>query len=122
MSVIIPIHLDLKSAANIRSNWRVKSKLDRVHRTTARMRTNIKAKEISELKQPLTIRLVRHSPRKLDSDNLQYAFKSLRDGVADAVWPELSHAKRDSHENVVWEYGQQKNKLKYITIEIYSEK
>lgn len=33
---------------------------------------------------PVSVRLVRVSPRKFDGDNLQGAFKAIRDGVADA--------------------------------------
>ena len=33
---------------------------------------------------PVLVRLVRVSPRKFDDDNLQGAFKAVRDGVADA--------------------------------------
>jgi len=72
--------------------------------------------EIKKLNPPLFITLTRVSPRSLDTDNLAYAFKSARDGVADAVWPDIPQYKRDNHDGVEWGYNQKKESRKCIII------
>jgi hypothetical protein len=51
---------------------------------------------------PVVVTLVRVGPRALDSDNLQFAFKAVRDGVADAL------GVKDHDPRVTWEYAQEK--------------
>ena len=50
----------------------------------------------------IRVELVRVSPRKLDSDNLQGALKAVRDGVADALGLD------DGSARYRWEYSQLK--------------
>ena len=47
--------------------------------------------------------LVRRAPRSLDGDNLQRAFKAVRDGVADAL--EMD----DGDSKISWAYDQVKD-------------
>lgn len=50
---------------------------------------------------PVVVTLVRVGPRALDDDNLAYAFKALRDGVADAL------GVPDHDPRVTWRYAQE---------------
>lgn len=51
---------------------------------------------------PCTVKMIRLSSGKLDSDNLQGALKSIRDGIADAL------GVKDNDPRVTWEYVQEK--------------
>lgn len=51
---------------------------------------------------PVTVTLVRVGPRALDDDNLAYAFKAIRDGVADAL------GVKDHDARVTWAYAQER--------------
>lgn len=54
------------------------------------------------LRTPTAITLVRIAARRFDDDNLQAAFKSARDGVADAF------NLRDDAKHLSWRYAQEK--------------
>lgn len=51
---------------------------------------------------PVTVTIVRIAPRALDDDNLAYAAKAIRDGIADAL------GVRDNDLRVSWRYEQRK--------------
>lgn len=51
---------------------------------------------------PVVVTLVRVGPRALDDDNLAFAFKAVRDGVADAL------GVKDHDPRVSWAYAQEK--------------
>ena len=51
---------------------------------------------------PVVVTLTRIAPRALDGDNLQGAFKAMRDEVA--KWIGVP----DNHPSVTWEYGQRR--------------
>lgn len=51
---------------------------------------------------PVTVTLVRVGPRALDDDNLAFAFKAVRDGVADAL------GVKDHDARVTWVYAQER--------------
>jgi len=65
----------------------------------------------------LTVKLIRISPGKLDDDNLPFAFKGLRDGIADALW------RKNDSDYFIWEYDQDKhiNDCKCAIVEIWKE-
>lgn len=106
------LDLHLKSAANIKKHWRERAMITKVLRSAAYWETVKNINKIHEITPPLVITLTRISPRKLDEDNLLYAFKPIRDGIADVLWPELSHVKRDDHDGVQWLYTQEKGESK----------
>lgn len=58
--------------------------------------------------------LTRVAPRPLDDDNLAYAFKSIRDGVADSL------GCRDNDPRVVWTYTQRKGPAYGVVIQVGS--
>ncbi len=53
---------------------------------------------------PVVVTLTRIAPHELDDDNLAFAFKAMRDGVADAL------GVRDRDPRVSWRYAQRKPK------------
>lgn len=66
---------------------------------------------------PVIVTLTRVAPRSLDSDNLQSAFKSFRDGIADA------HGVNDKDEKVIkFEYAQRKGKPGECAVECKIER
>ena len=69
---------------------------------------------------PCTVKLTRVSPRSLDSDNLQGAFKNVRDYVANNLLPGKRIGRADSSPYLFWEYYQEKGlpKTHQIIIEI----
>ena len=75
---------------------------------------NIYFRDISIYKNtPVVIKLIRISPRKLDShDNLPMAFKYIVDSIADLLNPGKTSGRADDSELIKWEFGQEKGKPK----------
>ena len=65
---------------------------------------------------PCTIKLTRVAPRALDSDNLQGAFKNIRDYIANNLLPGQPIGRADNSPYLMWEYGQEKGKPKVYQI------
>lgn len=102
------IEMALPSAANLREHWRVRAK--RVHGQRAAVSLLWRSERMSQqipnrwLHGGLVVTLTRYG-RKLDSDNLQGAFKAVRDQVAAELGVD------DGDESMVrWEYRQEKGK------------
>lgn len=55
---------------------------------------------------PCHITMTRIAPRKLDSDNLQTAFKGVRDEIADLIIPGKKKGQADSDKRLTWAYEQ----------------
>jgi hypothetical protein len=96
MTLLIPHRLP--SAANERLHWRVKAKRTRAQRELVAI--YIGGKRPPAL--PVVVTLIRIAPRALDGDNLQSAFKAMRDEVAN--WLGVP----DNHPSIRWEYGQRR--------------
>lgn len=94
MTLTIPYRLP--SAANMREHWAAKAKRVKEQRNLVTMFLG----KPTHPAFPLTVRLTRIAPRALDGDNLQSAFKAVRDAVA--AWIGVP----DNHAGIVWEYGQ----------------
>jgi hypothetical protein len=71
------------------------------------------------LPYPCTVRLTRGGKRQLDSDNLQYAFKYIRDEIASFILPGLARGKADDDPKIKWEYCQQVGKIDFCKIEFF---
>lgn len=95
--VIVRIPLILQAETNKREHWAQRAKRSRIERETARRDMRISG---GKLELPAVVTLTRFGPRKLDDDNLQTAFKHVRDGVAD--WMGLD----DRNPVVSWLYRQ----------------
>jgi len=67
---------------------------------------------------PLTVKLTRISPRRLDDDNLRAALKGMRDEIAWQMGID------DRHPNVKWDYdspGQERGPAKYQAVRVVIE-
>lgn len=104
ITVIIPIRT--VSLANQREHWAERASRARYQRSCAAwlVRSGLLGQPPTDTSGRLAIELTRLAPRKLDSDNLAGACKSIRDGVADALGID------DGSELVTWTYGQEKAK------------
>lgn len=98
IDITIPIRV--VSEANTREHWWTKSSRAKKQRADAATAIKI-CTEYRTLKLPLAISFVRYGKRKLDSDNLQGAFKAVRDGVADAL------NINDGSDLIKWHYSQE---------------
>jgi hypothetical protein len=72
--------MELLAGPNSRAHWRKKA--SRVKRE--RQAAHWLLLEAKRPPLPVVVRMVRIAPRPFDDDNLQGAFKAMRDGVADA--------------------------------------
>lgn len=106
----------LISSANVSENPYLKRKRDRQQAMLVRCGFN------GKLKPPLPclVILTRLGSRTLGSDNLQFAFKKIRDEVADCIIPGLARGRADDDERITWDYAQEKSKMDGIRVEIYA--
>ena len=104
MKIAIRYPCLLPSAANQRLHWAAKQRQCKSQRDMAMVET-VRAIHGKTLVAPLTVYLTRGGSRLLDDDNLRSAFKSIRDGVADA----LGYS-NDADKALTWVYVQAKTK------------
>lgn len=114
------------SEANCSEHWTKSSRRHKEQQFVIRLLFN----KIGRVKLPCVINLVRLAPRLLDDDNLRSAFKWIRDEIAECLFPDKKktyvhkgkvcqvRGMNDSNELVTWQYGQEKNRLTGIRIEI----
>ena len=105
----IRVPIKIVSVANLRLHWAVKAKLAKSHRSKA---FSALASVAAPPAPPCTLVLTRVAPRALDGDNLQSAFKAVRDGVAD--WLGVY----DGHKDLDWQHSQRKDGTKVYAVEI----
>ena len=104
-SVSIPIKLP--SAANFSEHWANKSKR---HKSQCNWVLAGIGRHRHHIPLPCKVILTRVSPRKLDDDNLAFAFKNIRDFVADLIIPGLAPGRADGDPRITWQYEQKKEK------------
>jgi hypothetical protein len=129
-SISFSIPIKTISEANCSEHWTAKSKR---HRQQALFTRLAFKKHVSEaIPIPCTITLTRVASKSLDSDNLQMAFKWIRDEVADIVFPEYVaetfisktgkfislKGRNDDRPGLTWKYDQKKGKGYSIIISI----
>lgn len=123
----------LPSRANLRLHWRALDKMSKEQRRLGwdiGLRLGAVGTGGLDRSAKATITLTRIAPRKLDDDNLQSAFKSVRDGLADAfVGVARTVIKRgkpcvevrgdDSDGRLAWRYAQEPGPFAIrVTVEI----
>lgn len=114
MLVTLPIRL--VNPLNRREHWAVRSKRNQEHRAIARMALTSRRDWRPEAR-PVHVTLTRISPRPFDGhDNAPAAFKSLVDGIADALG--LSSDRADG---VSWSYAWRRGPPKTHKVEILIE-
>lgn len=107
--VTLELPLHLPSLSNQRLHWAQRARQIREHRDLA-CAVMAPVARLWGFPRQLTIRLTRYG-RRLDGDNLQAAFKGVRDGIADAWGCDDDDSRLD------WHYDQQKG-LNKITINL----
>jgi len=95
--VTIKAPLRLVSRANQRQHWTGHWRRDKEEQLVVRSLLN---REGDPPPPPVTVELTRVAPRSLDSDNLQGAFKAVRDAVA--AWLGID----DGDDRIEWRYAQ----------------
>ncbi len=90
----------LTGSQNVREHWRARSARVKNERNTAALCCRALGKPAQ---WPVTVKLTRIGPRKLDSDNVQGALKATRDGVAD--WLGVDDG---DEAKVTWSYAQER--------------
>jgi hypothetical protein len=90
--------MQLPSGANLREHPLARAKRASMHRNVGFLLVAANAPPAL----PVEVLLVRIAPRALDDDNLTFAFKGIRDGVADA------YGVSDRDPRITWRYAQEK--------------
>ena len=105
--ILIEVFVPVKtvSEGNIREHW---IKAARRHQEQRFGVENALKGALFQL--PCTVKLTRHGTRTLDSDNLQFSFKWVRDSVADFLIPGLKRGRADDDPRIEWIYDQKKVK------------
>jgi hypothetical protein len=112
-SVTIPIKT--VSEGNTREHWHKAAVRHSMQKSTVKLFMNYKGQHI---RPPCIIKLIRIAPRKLDSDNLQFSLKYIRDTCADFVNPGYAVGRADDHPEIQWLYDQEKGLPKQYAIRI----
>lgn len=102
MRVKLTIPLKLKPEGNGLEHWRVVSKRRKEQHAAVALMLRDYAPALIDQGFPVICTLIRVSAGKLDSDNLQSAFKAVRDAVARELGVD------DGGDDVVWCYEQRK--------------
>ena len=111
ISIKIPIRI--VSEANSNEHWIKKAKRHKQQKLL--IRAYMKQHTFS---LPIRVKLTRHAPRPFDSDNLQSAFKYIRDAVAENLTGIKKAGMADSDLRIIWEYFQEKttDKEYFVTL------
>ncbi len=113
---LLSIPIRLLSSANLAESHWTRYRRNRTQSNLVRMYFNLMAKK-PEL--PVCIILTRIAPRKLDSeDNLPYAFKHIKDCIADILVPGLKPGRADDNDQISWKYKHRKGAVREYGIEI----
>lgn len=111
--------MTLPSASNLHEQWWARHKRVKAQRATTglALRANGVAWRLRQLVpgERLAVRLVRVSPRELDDDNLQGAFKAVRDEIAAFFGID------DRDARIRWLYGQTKGKPSAVRVDFVVE-
>ena len=87
---------------NLHESWRAKHSRDKKQRKVLRQLLNYEKKPTL----PVVITLNRIGKRKMDFDNLVFAFKGIRDEVADYLIPGLKSGRADDDKRLTFKYTQ----------------
>ena len=103
------ISLKTVSEANNHEHWSKQHKRHKGQKTTVRF--SLLEWQIPK-KLPVTVTMTRLSTCKMmDSDNLQSAFKYIRDAISEYLIPGTAAGHADSDPRITWQYDQVKSKL-----------
>ena len=106
------------SEANISEHW---TKAHKRHKMQKKAIRYFMADISLYRDMPITIKLIRISPRKLDEkDNLPMSFKYVADAISDLIYPGLQPGRADDNDLMQWKYAQEKGPGS-IRIELYKK-
>lgn len=111
--LVIVLPLKTVSEANMRSHRWAKAARAKSQRTTMHLHVLERRRDIPAM--PLTVHMTRIAPGLLDDDNLQSAFKAVRDGIASGLGVD------DRDPRVAWAYDQRKGARGQYLVEIRIE-
>lgn len=115
MKLTFEIPMRLMSEANTHQHWRKKYERNKRQQKAVRLIWLSKRPSVA---LPCRVCFTRIGPRMLDSDNLAYAFKAIRDELASLIRPGLAAGQADGdNSGIEWFYAQEKG-LNGIRIEI----
>lgn len=97
---MVIVELPIKTVAGLNAREHYLARSRRVRRERGAAHLTVKHKH-GRPELPVIVTMVRLSAGKLDDDNLQGAFKAIRDGVADA------YGVADNDPRIAWSYGQE---------------
>lgn len=112
----VKLFLNVKtvSECNQWEHWAPRSRRVKQHREMARKECSTAERDFGRaMKLPVSVKLTRVGPRKLDGDNLQSSCKALRDGIAD--WLGVDDG---DDSKVSWEYAQRVGKPAGVEVEV----
>jgi hypothetical protein len=102
MTIQITLPFRLRSP-NVKVHWTIAYK--KAKPQLQALRYMLKARVMPSL--PVRVILTRVGPKKLDFDNLVFAFKPFRDEIADFLIPGLASGQADSSDEINWIYRQE---------------
>jgi len=112
--------IPLPSESNLREHWTKKHKRHKDKKDAVFLMFSGSTRDyIKGLGLPILVKLIRRSQRKLDSDNLISAFKSIRDAIADVLNPGYAPGRADNIDGLYWDYDQEISKEASVEIEFY---
>lgn len=112
MTVSVTIPMTLPSAGNLHEHWRKRHQRIKAQRAATLLAMKARGKIITIVGAwSMTVTLTRIAPRALDSDNLAFAFKGVRDEVA------AYFGVNDNDPRLVWRYAQSKGKPAAVRID-----
>lgn len=114
-SLEICVDIRVISESNIREHW---SKAAKRHRDQKFITTQALIYANASKSLPVDITMIRMGKRHLDSDNLQSAFKYVRDAISEYFIEGTLPGRADDHKDLYWHYDQQKSSQYYIVIKI----
>lgn len=90
------------SSPNLHESWRAKHTRDKKQRTVLRQILSYEKRPTL----PVVITLNRVGKKRMDYDNLVFAFKGIRDEVADYLIPGLRAGRADDDKRLTFQYTQ----------------
>lgn len=115
MKIEIKVPYKIFSEANVKEHWAIKNR--RKKAIFNYLNHFLKLPPMKSAK----ITFIRISPRSLDYDNLLYAFKNVRDYIADRIIPGKKMGQADSSKNLSFFYEQQRGDAKEFAFIIVIE-
>lgn len=119
MKHVLNVPMRLMSEANTHQHWRKKYERNKRQQKAVQL---VWLSQKPNVKPPCKVTLIRSGPRLLDSDNVVYSFKNVRDCIGSLILPDLAPGQADGHgTGIEWSYSQEKG-LYGIRIEIDDNK